>query len=277
MSDLLLFYFPPVMFFFSVLPLAVYMTILFLVALWKRDNSVADIGYGIGFIVMLILPYIGTILFFSQKTVVQCIPFLLVCIWGVRLSLRIYLKHKGKPEDFRYASWRSEWKWVRTRSFFQVFALQGVIISLIAFPVLPLAYSFVFDYSTTLFVIGFLVWVKGFLFEVIADYQLDMFMKHSENKGLLMTSGLWQYSRHPNYFGEAVMWWGIWIITTAIVPEIWYLTIISPLLITFLLTKVSGVPLLEVRMSQYKDWQAYKNKTSVFIPWFPKKITSQSE
>lgn len=87
-----------------------------------------------------------------------------------------------------------------------------------------------------------------------------------------MTTGLWKYSRHPNYFGEASMWWGIWLILFSVVPELWYLTIFSPLLITLLLTKVSGIPMLKKRWEGDPEWEEYKVRTPALIPWFPKHV-----
>lgn len=259
---------------FTGLVLWSYMTILYLIALSKKDNSVADIGYGIGFIVVA---YTG--LFFggnpmgsSSLTLIEITLVSLVTVWGSRLAYRIFLKNKGKPEDFRYAKWRTEWKWFRLRSYLQVFLLQGVIIYLISLPVLFVtSMTGVEKTNIILLCVGVLVWLVGFCFEAVGDRQLDNFIMTPESKEKLMTTGLWKYTRHPNYFGESTMWWGIFLVTIASGHPIALVAIISPLLITFLLLKVSGIPLLEAKMSQHKDWPAYAAQTNAFFPWFTKK------
>jgi steroid 5-alpha reductase family enzyme len=116
-------------------------------------------------------------------------------------------------------------------------------------------------------VIGLLVWIIGYFFEVGGDYQLDEFLKLKKKPTKYLESGLWKYTRHPNYFGESTMWWGIFISTLAI-NKIVLIALISPVLITFLLTRVSGIPLLEKRWSGDPEWEQYKKQTSAFIPWF---------
>ena len=257
----------------SALCLWLYMTLLYFIALYRRDNSIADIGYGVGFIVALLPAYLYRIALFhaAQESVslLSVLPLILVSVWGARLALRIYVKNKGKPEDFRYAAWRREWKWFSLRSYLQIFMLQGAIIFLIALPAIVLSSES--TYVPPLLILGLFVWLKGFGFETLGDWQLDRFLKEPESKGKLMTRGLWKYTRHPNYFGESLMWWGIWILSFAAHPSAWQYTIWSPVLITFLLLKVSGIPLLEARMSQHPDWPEYARKTNAFIPWFPKK------
>jgi len=114
-----------------------------------------------------------------------------------------------------------------------------------------------------------MVWIAGFTFEAIGDAQLKNFLKQPENRGKLMQSGLWYYTRHPNYFGEVSQWWGIFII--ALNVPYGYVSIIGPLTITFLILKVSGIPLLEEKMSTHPDFAEYSRKTSMFFPWFPRK------
>jgi steroid 5-alpha reductase family enzyme len=117
--------------------------------------------------------------------------------------------------------------------------------------------------------LGALIWIIGFYFEAVGDWQLEVFKENPNNKGKIMTEGLWKYTRHPNYFGEAVMWWGIYILSRASGAPFW--VIISPAVITYLLVFVSGVPMLERAMIKRPGFKEYAEKTSVFIPWFPKK------
>jgi steroid 5-alpha reductase family enzyme len=116
---------------------------------------------------------------------------------------------------------------------------------------------------------GALLWVIGFLFEAVGDYQLARFKANPENKGKIMQSGLWKYTRHPNYFGESVMWWGIWII--ALNVDYGWTAVVSPVVITLLLLKVSGVSLLEKHYSDNPKYRDYARRTNAFIPWFPGK------
>lgn len=116
--------------------------------------------------------------------------------------------------------------------------------------------------------VGLVVWGIGFFFEVIGDRQLQLFVARPENRGKLMTSGLWKYSRHPNYFGELTMWWGIWLISVSVVGGVW--TILAPITITVLLRYVSGVPLLEKKYTGNPEWEIYRQKTSVLIPLPPR-------
>ncbi len=118
--------------------------------------------------------------------------------------------------------------------------------------------------------VGFLLWAVGFFFESVGDYQLAAFKKNPANMGKAMAQGLWRYTRHPNYFGECLMWWGIFLVTLATAGSLW--TIVSPLTITFLLLKVSGVTLLERTIVETRpEYRDYQERTSAFIPWFPKR------
>lgn len=249
-----------------------YMTCAFIIALIKKDNGVADIAYGGGFVLVSWVTYA-----LGLTGLAGLIASILVTLWAARLSYRIYRRNHGKPEDFRYRTWREEWgKSFVVRSFFQVFMLQGAILFLVALPVLLLN---TFDTSAAVSVIaliGIFIWLKGFFFETVADRELDEFLKDPGNKGKIMSSGLWRYSRHPNYYGESVMWWGIALIAFGtLLPQtdavLAALSFVSPVLITFLLLKVSGIPLVEKRFEGELAWEAYKAKTSAFIPWFPKR------
>lgn len=244
--------------------IACFMLVLFVISLVRSDNSIADIGYGIAFIVG-ILTAVSVHGVYGPTWLIVLLPVL----WGLRLAVRIFRRNWNRPEDFRYRAWRESWgKWFVVRSFFQIYVLQGTIIFLVALPVF-LAIAFPREPYMLLVVLGVAVWVTGFFFEARGDYELDRFVAQPENKGKIMDQGLWRYSRHPNYFGESVMWWGIFILCCGLsnVP-LWAL--ISPALITYLLLFVSGVPMLEKRFAGNPAWEAYKAKTSVFIPLPPR-------
>lgn len=249
----------------SIVEVFLYMNLIFLIALIKKNNSIVDIAWGIGFILVALFN------FFYQPgfTARQMLVMLLIVLWGIRLAHYIYCRNRNKPEDFRYAAWRRQWgKYWVIRSYFQVFMIQGLFMLVVVSPV------FVLHNDTggklgILEILGAALWLVGFLFQSIGDLQMSNFKKDAANKGKVMTSGLWQYTRHPNYFGETSMWWGIFLIVAGI-PNSWW-AIISPVTITFLLLFVSGVPLLEKKYKDNPEFQEYAVKTSAFIPWFPRK------
>ena len=237
----------------------------FLVGTLIHNNSIVDIGWGIGFVLIAWL-----ILLTDTTTIVtQWLITILVTLWGVRLFYHILKRNLGKPEDFRYQNFRKAWgKYVIIRAFFQVYMLQGLLMFIIALPYILIAnVTTISKYYVV--VIGIIIWLVGFYFEVIGDYQLKCFIKEPNNKGKILMTGLWKYTRHPNYFGEATMWWGLFII--AIASNVSWVAIISPITITCLLLFVSGVPILEKSMSKKPGYEEYVRKTSIFIPWFSKK------
>lgn len=242
-----------------------YVSIVFAIALVKRDNSIMDIAWGPGFVLIAWYTLVATSNFHAPQLIVTA----LVSIWGLRLAWHISRRKQGKGEDFRYRKWRESWgRFFLVRSYFQIFILQGLLMIIVAVAVI-LVNSSTESGSLLLATAGSLVWLFGFYFEARGDRELLRFISDPENKGRLMTRGLWSYTRHPNYFGEATQWWGIFIIALGY-PDGW-VTVISPLTITFLLLKVSGVPLLEKSFAEHPDWDDYASRTNKFIPWFPKK------
>ncbi len=243
-----------------------YMSAWFLLSLWKKRNDIADIAWGLGFVLLAWVSF-----FLGQEQSVRGILVgLLISIWGIRLAWHIYRRNKGKSEDYRYAKWRHDWgKWFYLRSYIQVYLLQGVLLFLIILPVLFINKNAGQPFGI-LDLVGLAVWIFGFFFESVGDAQLAKFIKNPANKGKLMQSGLWRYTRHPNYFGEVMTWWGIWIIAFSMPYML--LSIIGPITITILILKISGIPLLEKKMEENPEFEDYKNKTSMFIPWFRKSI-----
>jgi steroid 5-alpha reductase family enzyme len=252
----------------SLLPVAalvaVYMTAWFVVALVKKDNSVADIAWGLGFVLAAGVTLIRR----GDGPDRPVLATTLVLIWGLRLAVHIMFRNRKRGEDYRYAEWRRRWgRWFVARSYLQVFLLQGFFLLIISSPVI-LMNSTAQGSLGLLDLAGTAVWVVGFLFEAVGDAQLARFKRDPGNRGKIMDRGLWQYTRHPNYFGESLMWWGLFILALS-VPGGWA-TVVSPVLITFLLVRVSGVPLLERKYAGNAAFQAYARRTSVFVPWFPK-------
>jgi steroid 5-alpha reductase family enzyme len=237
-----------------------YMSFVFILAIILKDNSIVDIFWGLGFIVLTVfsLWHSGSTDF--KKIFVSS----LVLVWGLRLSVHIFFRNRGRGEDFRYANWRRTWNNFVLRSFLQVFMLQGFFMLVIAWPVLHINYGASVE-SGMIDLAGSLIFLIGFLFEAVGDSQLVAFRKDTSNAGQIITTGLWKYTRHPNYFGEALLWWGIWLMAVPVVDGIY--TVLSPITITLLLRYVSGVPMLEKKYEGRADWEEYKAKTPVFVPF----------
>lgn len=238
----------------------IYMCLLFFIALLKKDNSIVDVGWGIGFCLIAI----GAMLASGSHLPRQLLMCTMVLCWGLRLAMHIFARNHGKGEDYRYRAWREQWgKNVVWRSFLQIFMLQGFLMLVIALPVIAVNANPT-DSFTWIDLCGFLVWGAGFGFEAVSDYQLMQFKKDQQNKGKIMQTGLWKYSRHPNYFGESLLWWGIFIVSIS--AGHWYISIISPVVLTFLLLRVSGVVMLEKKYKGNAEFQAYAKRTSAFVP-----------
>ena len=273
----------------SAIAIFVFQSLLFLLALIKKNNGIADIGWGIGFIIISLI----AAHFYFFKCTFQSIfgrecqidiafVFLIthVTLWAIRLSIYLLIRNWSKPEDWRYAKWRQDWgKTVYIRSYLQVFILQGFFMLLIGSPIIlsglqsstdTLAYTPV---QYTLIFSGLIVWLIGFFFQAVGDYQLFVFKKDPANKGRVMRYGLWKYTRHPNYFGEATMWWGIFLISCVSAYGVLgiLLRMIGPATITFMLLRVSGVTMLENKYKGNKDYEDYQRNTSSFVPMYPRK------
>lgn len=253
---------------------------LWLISLKIKDASIIDIFWGTGFgIVAMTCLYLA-----ADKTDYVYLLAALPTIWAVRLSLYLAKRNLGHGEDKRYVAMQaraakkgmSEMAW-RLRAFFTIFLGQGILIMIVSAPVwVGIASAKVNLVPLGLLsMIGAVIWLIGFLFEAIGDWQLSKFMKKMkdydgayEDKPVLDT-GLWKFTRHPNYFGNACMWWGIWLVACQ-APYGW-VTIFGPLIMTLFLTRVSGRDLLERQLKKRPAYQAYVERTSGFFPWFPKK------
>ena len=237
------------------------MTLWYLVSLLIHRGDIADIAWGLGFILVAWSSF-----FLLRPTSPTLFLNLLVTIWGLRLATHIFLRNRNKPEDSRYAAWRKDWgTWYPLRSYLQIFLLQGLFLFLIAIPIIFANLTSI-DFSP-FYILGIFIWLVGFTFESLADYQLSIFKKNSKNKGKIMMTGVWSLSRHPNYFGEVSLWWGIYLMTF---PLGWW-TLIGPLTITLLILGVSGIPMLERRYKGDQEYAKYQARVSAFFPLPPKK------
>lgn len=236
-----------------------YVSLWFILSIILNRNDIADIAWGLGYVLLIGYHAITQVIH-----PIAAVCYLLVTIWGLRLSFYLFKRNRHKTEDFRYATWRKEWgRWVYIRSFLQVYLLQGFFLLLISSPILYAA-SFNHSELTYFTLLGMSVWLLGFYWQSVGDYQLRLFIKNRKSKEDVLQTGLWKYSRHPNYFGEITMWWGIYLIIWPLPGSLLY--IIGPLTITLLIRFVSGVPMLEQRYAANVDYQMYKTRVPTLIP-----------
>ncbi len=243
------------------------MTSLWLISIVLKNVSIVDAFWGLGFILAATYYFLYSDGMAHRKLLVLC----LVIIWGFRLSIFIGWRNWGKGEDFRYQKFRQDYGphrywWL---SFFQTFLLQGVLMWLVSAPLLAAQYHQGAPSLGWLDYLAVLIWLIGIGFEAIGDYQMSRFKANSSNKGKVLNHGLWKYTRHPNYFGDAMVWWAFGIFGLAAGN---YYVLLAPLLMNILLLKISGVALLEKSLKADKpQYQDYMERTNAFFPWFPKK------
>ena len=242
------------------------MFLLWLLSLARKDASIVDSFWGVGFTAIAWMCFAITNGYPARKLLITT----LVTVWGLRLAIHIFRRNHGKGEDFRYRRMRAHHgDRFPLVNLFTVFGLQGVLMWIISFPVQVAEISSAPDRLTWLDYLGTAVWAIGFLFEAVGDWQLTRFKADPHNKGKVMDRGLWAYTRHPNYFGDATLWWGLFLIALATPGSLW--TIISPAIMTFLLIKISGVAMLEKSLVKTKpQYQDYLRRTSAFFPWMPR-------
>jgi len=270
----------------------VFMTIFFVYSLFRKRNDTADIIWGLGFIgvAWTMHAYVGS-------GIQSDIVFAAIALWGLRLSTHIYLRNAKKDEDFRYQAWRKSWMkrsytYFVIRSYLQVFLFQGLLMLWISLPAIALAaashpawighnallvrgseighqlgqVTAQPDTVSPFLILGAILWLVGFFFEAVGDHQLSVFIKNPKNKGKIMTKGLWSLTRHPNYFGEVTQWWGIYLMILPLAWPLCLIALVGPLTISWLILKVSGIPMLEKKYEGNADFEKYKKRTSAFFP-----------
>jgi steroid 5-alpha reductase family enzyme len=231
-----------------------------------RDASIADVFWGLGFVLLAWLYCLQSPMLTPRSWLVAA----LITLWGTRLSMHIFRRSRGRGEDPRYQAMRAlhgpAFWW---RSLFTVFWLQGAILWFVALPLLVAVRATHPAAFTPVDGLGVFLFAVGFAFEVVGDHQLERFRAESKNRGTVLDRGLWRYTRHPNYFGDALMWWGMYAMAAS-APGGW-LTVLSPSLMTLLLMRVSGVTLLENGLKASKPgYRDYIVRTPAFFPWFPR-------
>ena len=240
-------------------------TSLWLVSLLVKNSSIVDMWWGPG-ILLIGVAYAATS---NGAAVRRNVVLALLALWAVRLAWYIGRRNIGRGEDFRYAKWRAErgasWWWF---SYFKVFVLQSLVAWIISMPLYWAIASPAPQALNGWDVAGAIAFAAGFLFETVGDEQLRRFKSDPANAGAVMERGLWRFTRHPNYFGEALLWWGFGLFSVATGA---YLGVIGPAIMTFFLVRVSGVALLEKTLQHSKAGYAeYVARTSAFVPWPPR-------
>ena len=240
--------------------------LLWLVSLRLRDVSIVDIYWGVGFAQIAII----TAALADGWPWRQLLLTQLTVLWGLRLGFYLFWRNAGHGEDYRYqAMRRHHGDRFPLVSLATVFGLQGALMWIVSLPVQLGQLGASPAHLTWLDGAGVALWALGLAFETIGDLQLAAFKADPANAGQVMDRGLWRYTRHPNYFGDACVWWGLWLIATA--GGAWW-TVFSPALMTFFLMKVSGVAMLERTIGKRRPAYAdYIARTSAFVPWFPRR------
>jgi steroid 5-alpha reductase family enzyme len=253
-------------YFLGLLVITLLMIAVWIVSVFMKNASIVDPLWGSIYVVAAVVYFLTTEGYEPRKLIVAG----LVAIWGIRLTIYLLLRSIGKGEDFRYQNFRKNYGperywWV---SLFQVFLLQGTIAWLVSSNLLGGMYPAGRELNW-LDWIGMVVWITGFVFEAGGDFQMARFKSKPENKGKLMDRGFWRYTRHPNYFGDALIWWGFASFSAA---NGFYLPLLGAVLMTFLLLRVSGVSMLERTLKTSKPgYEEYIKRTPAFFPWFPGK------
>ncbi len=243
------------------------MTVLWIISVAIKNVSIVDLFWGFGFVLASVFYFIKTEGHEPRKIILMT----LVAIWGLRLSIYLAWRNLGKGEDFRYREFRKKYGekrywWI---SFFQTFLLQGILMWIISAPLLGAQYYEQNNHLGFFDIAGIVFWLFGFIFEAGGDFQLAVFRADPANKGRVLDTGFWYYTRHPNYFGDACVWWGYGFICIAAGS---YVPVLGSIIMTALIIKVSGVTLLEKSLKETKpEYREYTEKTSAFLPWFPKK------
>ncbi len=247
--------------------ICVFMAALWLLSLRLGDASIVDIGWGLGFVLVAAAAAIVGDGLLGRRLLLLAI----VAVWGLRLAVHLWFRARGRGEDFRYRLMRNKHgDRFPIVSLVSVFGLQGMLMWVVSLPVLLAASA---DDSLGLFAgLGVALWAFGWVFETVADNQLRRFRADPANRRRVLDTGLWRWTRHPNYFGDFCVWWGIWL--TAAETTAGRYGIIGPIVMTVLLTRVSGVPMLEHSMAKRRpDYASYVQRTSSFVPWPPRRPT----
>jgi len=252
-------YLLPKLFAASLVSIFIYMTVWFFVAKKRKQLVTVDAAWGGGFVL------IAWMVAVAQPSLRTYMVALMVTAWGARLTYHLARRTKRSGEDPRYADLVRRWKGnVWRRAYSSVFLLQGLLIVVICLPIVFNA-GVALPGLRLLFTAGYIVWALGFYLEYRADNELAAFKADATNKGQVLDTGLWQYSRHPNYFGELLQWWGIGLVAAQ--TSFGWAGLAGPFLLTVLIKYVSGIPPIEERRKNDAQYQEYKKHTNPLLPW----------
>jgi len=240
----------------------VYMTFWFIIAKRRNRLDTVDAAWGGGFVLMAWLVVL------QQPSVRTYMVAAMVTAWSARLTYYLAQRSRRNGEDQRYAELAKKHKHVWPWAYGGIFLLQGLIVVLVGLPIITNAGLALPDLRL-FFTIGYVIWALGFYIEYKADSELRQFKANKNNTGKVLDTGLWQHSRHPNYFGELLQWWGIGLV--AVQTSFGWIGLIGPVILTILIRYVSGIPTIEKRRDGDKAYQDYKQRTNPLLPW-PKTI-----
>ena len=251
---------------FSLLAVAILMAVTAFVGRRQGRVSVVDTAWGLGFVVVaLVAAVVGDGPLWRRLLVL-----VLVAVWGGRLARHMHARNQGKGEDPRYEAMLADQPGdpflVAIR---KVYLVQGVAVWFVSLPLQVSAASG--DGLVVVAVLGAAVWLLGVVFEAVGDAQLARFKADARNKGTIMDRGLWGWTRHPNYFGDSAVWWGLYLVAASAWPGV--LTVLSPVVMTYFLVFATGARLLEKEMSKRPGYPEYQQRTSYFIPRPPKRTS----
>jgi steroid 5-alpha reductase family enzyme len=237
-------------------------TVLWAVSLRLENSSIADVAWGPGILVVGLTYYFTS----DAGTLRAHLTLALLAMWAIRLATHLGIRTRLQGEDFRYVKWRDEYSHWWFVSYFKVFLLQSVIGWIVSWPIYFAIVSLAPASLTVVDYLGVVLVISGLVVESVADEQLRRFRADRVNRGKVLDTGLWRYTRHPNYFGEALLWWGFGLIGVATggVPGL-----IGPAILTFLLIYVSGVALLESTLIEKAGYIQYVGRTPAFLPLPP--------
>jgi len=236
-----------------------------LLSLVRRDASVVDVAWGIGFVLVAWISFALADGAAARKWLVVA----LVTVWGLRLAVHLAWRKRGEGEDFRYREMRKRYgERFPLASLGLVFCFQGLGMWAVSLPVQAAQVPDSPSGLTVLDFVGVGVWSVGMLFETLGDLQLARFRSDPRNQGKVLDSGLWRFTRHPNYFGDFCVWWGIYAVALA-TGEAWW-TLVGPLVMSFVLLRLSGVPVMERHLKRRQGYEDYVLRTSAFFPKRPR-------
>jgi steroid 5-alpha reductase family enzyme len=247
---------------FGLAAILILFTVLWVVSLRLENSSVADVAWGPAILV------IGLTYYFTSDggSTRAPVTLALLALWAARLSVHLGMRTRLQGEDFRYVKWRDDYEPWWLVSYYKVFLFQAVAAWLVSLPIYFAVVSPAPASLTPMDYLGILLVACGLAIETLADEQLRRFRANRANRGKVLDGGLWQYTRHPNYFGEAVLWWGFGLISLATggVPGL-----VGSALLTYLLIHVSGIRLLEARLIEKPGYIQYVGRTPGLVPLPP--------